>query len=103
MKKKSPALSRDELYFLFVQFPIEDIRNAIPKLNKITLINTESNKKITIDTAMKLLGRRKFLYHAVKCIKIGTTTAHNLQNNTEIYFEYHEEGKNETKKSVKEN
>lgn len=91
MKKKSVILSREEIYFLFMQFSLEDIRKAISKINDITLINTTNDKKISIDTAMKLLGRRIFLYHAVKCIKNKTTTAHNIRKHTAVYFEYQQE------------
>lgn len=91
MKKKSIILSREEIYFLFMQFSLEDIRKAISKINDITLINTTNDKKISIDTAMKLLGRRIFLYHAVKCIKNKTTTAHNIRKHTAVYFEYQQE------------
>lgn len=91
MKKKSVILSREEIYFLFMQFSLEDIRKAVSKINNITLINTANDKKISIDTAIKLLGRRIFLYHAVKCIKNKTTTAHNIRKHTEVYFEYQQE------------
>ena len=104
MKTKSIAISKDEIYFLFTQFPLEDIRNTIPKIKEITLINTANNQTITTETAIKLLGRRKFLYHAVKCIKNSSTTAHNLKNNTEIYFEYQKgQDHNETETPTSKN